>query len=247
VLAVLLALTKIMPLSVAITQSNYIPWKGYFDLMRSADVFVLYDSVQYTKRDWRNRNRIKTPQGGQWLSIPVRVKSRYLQQIRDVAIAEPRWHERHWAGLHGNYRAAPHYDVIAPEIADLYDRCAGITHLSQVNALLLRGLADLLGVRTPFVDSTTLGSRPGRTENLVHLCRELGATTYLSGPAAQDYLDERLFEEVGIAVQYFDYAGYKVYPQLHGSFDHNVSAVDLLMNTGTQAAQYLDRVDRAAP
>lgn len=239
--------TQPMPLTVAIVQSNYIPWKGYFDLMRSADVFVLYDSVQYTKRDWRNRNRIKTPQGVQWLSIPAQVKSRYLQRIRDVEIAEPHWHERHWASLHTNYRAAAHYDAMAPQIADLYDRCAGMTHLSKVNALLLRGLADMLGVRTPFVDSGSLGSRPGRTDNLVHLCRELGATTYLSGPAAQDYMDERLFEEVGIAVRYFDYAGYKTYPQLHGPFDHHVSAVDLLMNTGHQAAQYLERAAPAAP
>ncbi len=234
-----------MPVTVAIVQSNYIPWKGYFDLMRSADVFVLYDSVQYTKRDWRNRNRIKTPHGAKWLSIPVRVKNRYLQKIQDVEIAEPCWHERHWAALHTNYRAATHHDFMAPQIAELYSRCAGITHLSKVNALLLRGIADLLGVHTPFVDSTTLGSRPGRTDNLVHMCRELGATTYLSGPTAQDYLDVRRFEEFGISVQYFDYAGYESYPQLHGPFDHYVSAVDLLMNTGPLAAQYFQRASIA--
>lgn len=236
-----------MPLTVAIVQSNYIPWKGYFDLMRQADVFVLYDDVQYTKRDWRNRNRIKTPQGMQWLTVPVRVKSRYLQQIRDVEIAESDWHERHWASLHMNYRAAAHYGAVAPQIADLYARCAGLTHLSQVNALLLRGLADLLDIHTPLVESTALCHQPGRTENLVHLCQALGATTYLSGPAAQDYLDERLFEAAGIGVSYFDYAGYPTYPQLHGPFDHHVSAIDLLMHAGDQAAQYLQRSHTFAP
>lgn len=236
-----------MPLTVAIVQSNYIPWKGYFDLMRAADIFVLYDDVQYTKRDWRNRNRIKTPQGVHWLTLPVRVKSRYLQQIREVEIAEPQWHERHWACLHANYRAAAHYDTMGPPIADLYARCAGLTHLSQVNALLLRGVADLLGVRTPLVDSSTLGRCPGRTENLVHLCQALGASTYLTGPAARSYLDEHLFEEAGIAVREFDYTGYTPYPQLHGPFDHHVSAVDLLMNTGAQAIRYLERPAPAAP
>lgn len=236
-----------MPLTVAIIQSNYIPWKGYFDLMRSADMFVLYDDVQYTKRDWRNRNRIKTPQGIQWLTVPVRVKSRYLQQIRDVEISELDWHERHWASLHMNYRAAAHYGAVAPQIEDMYARCAGLTHLSQVNALLLRGLADLLDIQTPLVESTALGHQPGRTENLVHLCQTLGATTYLSGPAARDYLDESLFDAVGIGVRYFDYADYPAYPQLHGAFDHHVSAIDLLMHTGNQAAQHLQRSHTIVP
>ncbi len=236
-----------MPLTVAIVQSNYIPWKGYFDLMRQADVFVLYDDVQYTKRDWRNRNRIKTSQGPQWLTVPVRVKSRYLQQIREVEIAEPDWHERHWAGLHMNYRAAAHYGTVAPQISALYARCAGLTYLSQVNALLLRGLADLLGIHTPLVESAALGHRPGRTENLVHLCQALGANTYLSGPAARDYLDERLFAAAGIGVRFFDYAGYPEYPQLHGPFDHHVSAIDLLMNMGPKAGACLRREHAALP
>lgn len=236
-----------MPLTVAIVQSNYIPWKGYFDLMRSADVFVLYDDVQYTKRDWRNRNRIKTPQGTQWLTVPVLVKSRYLQQIRDVEIAEPGWQDRHWSSLHMNYRSAEHYTTMAPRIAELYARCAGLTHLSQVNALLLRGLADLLGIHTPLIDSATMGHQPGRTSNLIHLCQALGATTYLSGPAARDYLDESLFDAAGIGVRYFDYAGYPAYPQLHGAFDHHVSAIDLLMHTGDQAAQHLQRSHTDVP
>lgn len=236
-----------MSLTVAIVQSNYVPWKGYFDLMRSADVFVLYDDVQYTKRDWRNRNRIKTPQGTQWLTVPALVKSRYLQQIRDVEIAEPGWQDRHWACLHMNYRAAEHYATMAPQIADLYAQCSGLTHLSQVNALLLRGLADLLGIRTPLMDSSTLGHQPGRTGNLVHLCQALGATTYLSGPAARDYLDEGLFDAAGIGVRYFDYTGYPAYPQLHGPFDHHVSAIDLLMHTGDQAAKYLQRGQTFTP
>ena len=236
-----------MPLTVAIVQSNYIPWRGYFDLMRSADVFVLYDDAQYTKRDWRNRNRVKTPEGAQWLTVPVRVKSRYLQKIRDVEIAEPGWHQVHWAGLHMNYRAAAHYDTMAPPIADLYARCKGITHLSQVNALLLRGLADLMGIKTPLIQSAELGHQPGRTANLVHLCKRLGATTYLSGPSARDYLDQALFESEGIGVRFFDYAGYPDYPQLHGPFEPHVSAIDLLMNTGNQAGSYLQHTVALAP
>lgn len=230
-----------MEKTVAIVQSSYIPWKGYFDLIRSADVFILYDDVQYTRRDWRSRNVIKTPQGPHWLTIPVKAKGKYYQLINEVETVDQQWPTRHWQTIEMSYRSAAHFRGMAPAIHALFTECTTLDKLSEINHRLIAGLAQLLGIATPIVSSKDYGHVPGKTENLVHLCRALGATSYLSGPAATSYLDESLFETAGIGVQYMDYAGYPEYPQLHGEFEHHVSVIDLLMNTGSAAPSYLDK------
>jgi len=225
--------------TVAIVQSSYLPWKGYFDLIRSADAFVLYDDVQYTKRDWRSRNLIKTAQGPLWLTVPVKVKGRYHQLIRDVEIAGQGWAEQHWRSIELAYRKAGGFSAMAPVLQGLLERCAGMTHLSAVNRCLIESMARLLGIETPILDSSSLGRVDGKSENLLHLCRQLGGSVYLSGPAARSYLDESVFTQAGVQVRYMDYGGYPEYLQLHPPFEHHVSVIDLLMNMGWEARHYL--------
>ena len=227
--------------ALAIVQSNYIPWKGYFDLIRSVDEFVLLDEVQFTKRDWRNRNRIKTPQGTKWLSIPVVSKGRFTQAIDETEIADP-WVERHWAALRHSYGRAAHFGDIAEPIRRLYDEAAAETLLSQVNFRLITGICALLGIKTPIRFSREYPSHGHKTDRLLSICLAAGATHYLSGPAASAYLEIEKFAEGGIAVTYADYAGYPEYPQPHGPFEHGVSILDVLFNTGHDAPRFMKRM-----
>jgi hypothetical protein len=225
--------------TVAIVQSNYIPWKGYFDLIGASDEFILADDLQYTRRDWRNRNRIKQPQGAAWLTIPVNVKGRYLQRIDETTINDPSWAERHWQTIRMAYARAPRFDEVAPVLEGLYGDVADEPSLSAVNERFLRRLCPLLDVRTPITRSTDYEPEGARSERLLSLCLQAGATRYLSGPAARAYLDEDLFARHGIEVAWFDYAGYPEYEQLHPPFDHHVSVVDLLVHTGATAPEHL--------
>jgi hypothetical protein len=224
--------------AVAIVQSNYIPWKGYFDLIAQVDEFVLYDDVQYTRRDWRNRNRIKTAHGPLWLTIPVRVRGRYHQRIRDVEVEDPGWAEKHWRSIVHHYAsasaAADHRDALQQLYETAPNGC-----LSEINEHFLTGICALLGIRTRFRRSSDFELADGRNERLAGICRQLGARTYVSGPAARDYLDEAVFRDHGIAVRWVDYSGYPEYRQLHPPFDHHVSIVDLLMNEGRDARTFL--------
>ena len=223
-----------------ITQSNYIPWRGYFDMIDRADVVVLYDDAQYTRRDWRNRNRIKTMYGPRWLTIPVRVKGKYLQRIYDVEIAEA-WAPSHWSTIEQAYRAAAHFETEQDFLKDLYDRAGSATHLSQVNRIFLREICHRLGVDTDFEESSAFGVSGSRTEKLLNICLDLGATSYLSGPSAKGYLDVELLNDNGVEVEWMSF-DYPTYPQLHGSFAGDVSIVDLMLNNGAEAA--LENIQR---
>jgi hypothetical protein len=224
--------------TVAILQSNYVPWKGYFDVMRRVDEFILYDDVQYTRRDWRNRNLLKSPAGIRWLTIPVQVKGRYLQDIDETIISDPEWGERHWATLVAWYARAPFFQRYRATIEGLYhevrDPC-----LSEINRRFLEALRDLLGISTPLVPSRQYFATGRGTERLVHICRAAGASRYLTGPAARRYLDEARFRAAGIEVMWMSYEGYPEYPQLYPPFDHHVSALDLLFSVGDDAPRYM--------
>ena len=225
---------------VAIVQSSYIPWKGYFDLIRAADEFILLDDVQFTKRDWRSRNRIKTNNGLLWLSIPVNTKGRYEQRILDTTIAEPSWARTHWQTIRTAYARAPHFKAYGPAFETLYQSPS--SRLSDVNHAFIAAGCAALGITTPITWSEAYHPREGRNERLIDLCVKSGATEYLSGPSARDYLDERAFNEAGISVLFADYDGYPEYPQLHGPFEHAVSVLDLIFCTGPRALEYMKDV-----
>lgn len=224
---------------VAIVQSNYIPWKGYFDLINQVDEFILYDDMQYTRRDWRNRNRIKTANGLRWLTIPVNVKGKFFQAIKDTEISDPTWANQHWKTIEQNYRKTPHFVDYAERILTIYTQAAEMTHLSMVNYLFLIEICELLGIKTHISWSMDYVIVEGKTERLVSLCQQAAATHYLSGPAARGYLDESLFTAASIAVEWMDYNSYPEYPQLYPPFEHSVSVLDLLLNTGAEASRYI--------
>lgn len=228
---------------VAILQSNYVPWKGYFDLINSVDEFILYDDMQYTRRDWRNRNRIKTAQGVNWMTIPVNVTGRYYQSIKDTEISDPEWKEQHWRTLQHCYAHAPFFPQYREQFEQLY-RNSDDVRLSAINHRFLKAICEILGIRTRISWSMDYQLVEGKTERLVDLCRKAGGQRYLAGPSSRDYLDENLFQEAGIEVKYFDYAGYPEYPQLYPPFEHAVTILDLIFNVGPHATRYMKSFDR---
>lgn len=227
---------------IAIIQSNYIPWKGYFDMIAAVDEVILYDDMQYTRRDWRNRNQIKTPQGLHWLTVPVRVKGKYHQTIRETEIDGDEWRENHWKALSQNYRRAPCFDEVAAIFEPLYREAVSPT-LSALNRRFIEAVCDYLGIATRISNSWDYTLVEGKTERLANLCAQAGGAEYISGPAARDYIDESVFAGRGIALTWFDYAGYPEYPQLWGEFSHGVTILDLLFNCGRNAPRYMKHVN----
>jgi hypothetical protein len=230
----------------AAVQSNYIPWKGYFDLINSVDEFVLLDEVQFTKRDWRNRNQIKIGGDKRWLTIPVVVKGRYHQRIDETRIADSSWADSHFKTIVHAYRRAPHFDEVAALLEGLYERHRETERLSEVNAGFLRGICEYLGIETPFSWSTERETRDEPSLRLLDLTLHAGADEYVSGPAARAYLDVAAFERAGVRVGWADYSGYPEYPQGEGAFDHHVSIVDLLFHTGRDARLYMKSFEGSA-
>lgn len=199
-------------------------------MINRVDQFVLYDEVQFTRRDWRNRNKIKTAQGLQWLTIPVEVKGKYEQKISETRIADSKWARKHWETIRRNYSKALNFESKSGIFEEMFQEAANLGTLSEVNEHFLSAINTLLNIETPLLQSSEFDLAEDRNERLVSICRELGATTYLSGPAAKIYLDEQAFEEHGIAVEWMTYGDYPVYDQLHGEFEHGVSIIDLILN-----------------
>jgi hypothetical protein len=240
---------------VAIIQSNYLPWKGYFDIIHDVDLFVFLDDVQYTTRDWRNRNLIKTAQGPLWLTVPVAAGARDLA-IDQVELAGADWAANHWKSLAHHYGAAPHFKRYRELLEHVYLERRW-SHLSQLNQFLVAKLAqEGLGIQTRFQDARALGAEGKQQARLLDILAKVGATSYLSGPAARAYIDPAGFAAAGIALEYMDYEGYPAYPQFHPPFTHGVTVLDLLFQVGPAApeliwgwreGQELTRVVPAAP
>lgn len=224
---------------VAILQSNYIPWKGYFDIINMVDEFILYDDMQYTKRDWRNRNVIKTPRGKQWLTIPVNTKGKFDQKIKDVTVTSSDWAKDHWRTLQCNYASAPCYELYAERIRKLYETCQNEQYLSRINYIFLKEICSWLGIHTKISWSSDYHLIEGKTEKLVDLCKQAEADEYISGPAAKDYIIESLFAEERIKLSWMDYSGYSEYTQLYGDFIGEVSILDMFFNLGEKAKDYM--------
>ncbi len=223
---------------VAILQSNYIPWKGYFDMIAAVDECILYDDMQYTRRDWRNRNKIKTPHGEQWLTVPVKVKGKYHQKICETEIDGADWRDEHWKAFVQNYRRAPHFAEIALWLEPLFIEDT-FTHISPLNRRFIEAICTYLGIKTTITNSWDYLLLEGKTERLAELCVQAGGTEYISGPAAKDYIDEKVFADIGVKLTWFDYSGYLEYPQLWGEFSHGVTILDLLFNCGKDSPRYM--------
>jgi WbqC-like protein family len=227
-----------MKKKIAILQSNYIPWKGYFDIIHQVDEFVLYDDVQYTKGDWRNRNLVKTRQGVKWLTIPV-AGGPVCRRIIDASASGASWRRKHWETIRWSYVRAPYFARYRAAFESLYLGTSE-TSLSAINFAFIRAINGVLGIDTKLSWSMDYGGvGEGATERLIFLCRRIGADCYLSGPAARNYLQEERFAEAGIELAYMDYTGYPEYDQLYPPFTHQVSVLDLIFTCGPQAGDFI--------
>ena len=222
----------------AIVQSNYIPWRGYFDLIGLADEFILLDDVQYTQRDWRNRNRIKTSNGTTSLTVPVEVKGKHGQLINRTTASDPGWAGRRLASFQRSYRAAPCYDQYGRWLAELYNSCTA-QRISDIDEHFIRGICAALGLNIPITRASDYSVRGRKSERLLALCRQASADVYPSGPAARGYLDTDLFLRHGIQVRWMDYSGYRPYRQMYGEFVPDVTILDLILNEGPNAPSFL--------
>lgn len=222
-----------------IVQSNYIPWKGYFDCIKHADEFVVYDNVQYTKNDWRNRNLIKTESGLKWLTIPVKFKFSNKPSINEIRVDGQSWRHAHWEVLKQHYALAPHFQEVTDFLAPLYHGQPS-DWLSEINTSFIRAINHFLEIDTPIYNVKDFEIVKGKTERLVDLCKKRDASKYLSGPSAKNYLDEDMFVEAGIELVYADYSNYLEYSQFHPPFVHSVSILDLLFHTGKRAVSHLN-------
>ena len=225
---------------IAIVQSNYIPWKGYFDLLSYVDEFVIYDDVQYTRRDWRNRNRIKTPNGVQWLTIPVKTKGKYYQLINEAEIDGSDWAQKHWNSLEYSYSRSPFWGDVSKALKPIYEHPH--KQLSANNLALINFICHYLGIDTTITQSTEYFTSGAKSNRLLNICLAAGATTYVSGPAAMCYLDESMFKSAGIEVEWFDYHGYPDYPQPWGAFEHRVTILDLFFSCGLQSQNFMRHI-----
>jgi hypothetical protein len=229
-----------------IVQSSYLPWRGAFAMIARCDVWVFLDSVQFTRRDWRTRNRIKTPEGLLWLSVPVKQKGNYRAPIDAIEIAEAGWAGKHLRSIEGAYRRGAGFVESIAGIREAYAAVAGEPLLWRVNQQLTRALCAMLGIATPLLRDVELLPRErlgalDPTARLVALAAAAGATRYLSGPAAQSYLEEGRFAARGITVEWMSYAGLPRYRQLWGEFEPSVSIIDPLLTLGpAKAREMLD-------
>lgn len=228
-----------MKKKVAISQSNYIPWKGYFDMINMVDEFILYDDMQYTKRDWRNRNQIKTPNGLLWLTIPVKVKGKFSQKINETEVEDCDWAEKHWKTIVMNYSKTPYFQDYSKLFESLYQQASDMKYLSDINYLFIKTICDILEIKTRLTWSSSFKLAEGKTERLLDICIQTKGNQYFSGPAAKDYIQENIFKDAGVGLNWIDYSGYSVYPQKFGEFCHGVTVLDLLFNTGSESRNYM--------
>lgn len=202
------------------------------------DEFVIYDDMQYTRRDWRNRNKISTPNGLKWLTIPVIVKGKYHQKINETLISDPHWAKNHWLAIEQFYSKSIYYKEYKNIFENFYLTNQD-NYLSVVNEKLINIINDILGITTKVTCSSKYRLLDGQTEKLLGICEQAGANIYLSGPAAKDYFDISLAEEKGIQVEWMDYSGYSEYQQLHEPFEHGVTILDLIFNEGPNAKNFM--------
>jgi hypothetical protein len=224
-------------MTVSILQSNYIPWKGYFDIIAKSDVFVIYDEVQYTKNDWRNRNLIKTQNGLQWLTIAVKQDS-LDQKICDTQVFKTNWTQKHMNTLQTNYAKASYFKDYMEIVSKIYENTSN--SLSEINLQFIKTICRILEIETKIIDSRTLKLKGDKQERLIKVCKILGADRYLSGPAAKSYIDEKVYKENKIELEWMDYSNYKEYNQLYPPFEHGVSVLDLIFNEGPNARHFLN-------
>jgi hypothetical protein len=222
---------------VGILQSNYLPWKGYFDIISKVDLFVFHDDLQYTKGDWRNRNRVRGPNGLVWLTIPCGTNEKRL--ICQVEMMDSAWQRKHWNLLNQYYKKAPYWSNYKDFFEEVY---LGKTwnKLSELNQYLIKEIAtQFLGITTMFEDSRKYSLTEKKAGRVIELLKKTNATSYLSGPAAKSYLSEEDLLPHGIQLEWMDYSNYPEYDQGFSPFTHEVSIIDVIFNTGLNMRKFV--------
>ena len=220
---------------VTIHQPQFLPWLGYLDKIDRADLFIVLETVQFKKNEWQNRNRIRTSEGWQWLTVPV--LHRFGQRIHEVQInSTAAWRDQHLRALEMHYARAPFRDRYLPELRAVYER--SWTNLAELNLTVIRWLLGAYGITTPIRCAGEFSAREEPTDRLIDLCRTVGATSYLAGPGAEHYMDIPRFEASGVALEIQAFQ-HPIYRQVYEPFEPNLSAIDLLLCTGPDALSRL--------
>lgn len=224
-------------MKIGMIQSNYIPWRGYFDFIDDVDLFVFYDDVQYTRKDWRNRNRIKTSSGLLWLSVPVQFTMNDMVLVQDAKIDySQQWIRKHVNSIRLAYSKAPFFDKYFQEFVDIISEKHET--ISKLNISLIKWCIKHLNIQSEIKMSLEFNSEGFRTDRIIDIMKKVNATSFLVGLAAKSYIEEDKFKKAGINLEYKVY-DYLDYPQLHGKFESNVSILDLLFNCGEGSRKYL--------
>lgn len=222
---------------VAVLQSSYIPWKGYFDIIHDVDAFIFYDDVQFTYQDWRSRNRVIANGSPVWLTVPTGSDIKRL--INEVNLPNKSWQRKHWSTIRHAYTKSLFFREFSPRLEEIFLERQWDS-LSEMNQHITQVIAtEFLGIKTDFMDSRAFSAEGSKLDRLIDLLQKAGATHYLSGPAARSYIDPHRFAEAGIELEYKDYSGYPEYKQNSNTFEHAVSVLDLLFNTGLDAPHYI--------
>ncbi|WGS65725.1 WbqC family protein [Marinitoga aeolica] len=225
-------------MKVAILQPNYLPWKGVFDMINLVDVFVFLDDVQYTKNDWRNRNKIKTPKGTQWITVPVKSNS-IKQKIFEVEVSDKiNWQKKHHYSFLANYAKAKYFKEFEFLIEDFYIKNQW-KNLNELNIYTTKRISEILKINTKFIRSSELNiATQDKNQRLIDIIKYFNGKIYISGPAAKNYIDMKKFKQNNIEIYFMNY-NYPEYHQLHGNFVHNVTVLDVIFNCGENASKYI--------
>lgn len=223
---------------IAILQSNYIPWKGVFDMINQVNKFVFFEDVQYTKRDWRTRNKIKTANGELWLTVPVNKTNRDTKIFEVEVCNTEDWQKKHYDSIKHNYAKAPYFQKYHWILEKLYLERKW-ENLSEFNMFATILIARELGITTEFYNSKDLNTTGTKDDKLIEICEKLGGDFYLSGPAAKDYIVNEKFKNHNIRLAYIKYDAYPEYKQLHGEFNHFVTVLDVLFHCGEESPKYI--------
>jgi len=222
---------------IAIIQSNYIPWKGYFHIIQKVDHFVFLDTAQYTTRDWRNRNQIKTPEGLKWLTVPA--NGTQSMKINEVKIDNSGdWRKKHLKALEKNYRKCRYFKQYFELFQNILMR-KNWENLSNLNQFFIKEITKMLGINATFSNSSELKLIEGKNEKIISIIQQLDGDSYLTGPAAKSYIDPEMFKRNNIILEYMDYSNYPVYRQPWGMFAHNVTIFDLLFCEGPDSSKFI--------
>jgi len=225
-------------MKIAILQPNYLPWKGVFDMINLVDIFVFLDDVQYTKHDWRNRNKIKTPKGTQWITVPVKSNS-IKQKIYEVEVSDKvNWQKKHYNSFLANYSKAKYFKEYEFLIEDFFIKKKW-KNLSDLNIYTTKKIAEILNIKTKFFISSELNiTTYDKNQRLIDIIKKFNANIYVTGPAAKNYMNINLYKQNNIDLYFMNY-NYPEYPQLYDGFAHDVTVLDVIFNCGEKSYNYI--------